>query len=150
MEHVISRDRTTSARTALEVQPDWARVMAGTVLQPGERLQVTKFVAYGWSSMRSLPALRDQVEASLTAVSRTGWDQLVADQRAALDEFWAGADVEVEGDLDRPAGRSVRVVPHVPGGEPSREAGHRRRRGSPARAMTGTRSGTPRASCCRC
>ncbi len=96
MEHAFAAPDAVDS--ALEVQPDWARVMAGTVLQPGERLQVTKYVAYGWSSMRSLPALRDQVEAALTAVVRTGWDQLVTDQRAALDDFWAGADVEVEGD----------------------------------------------------
>src|SRR5206468_1317795 len=84
--------------SVLEVQPDWARVMAGTVLQPGQRLELTKYVAYGWSSMRSLPSLRDQVDAALSAVLRTGWDQLVADQHAAMDEFWAGADVEVDGD----------------------------------------------------
>jgi alpha,alpha-trehalose phosphorylase len=82
----------------LELQPDWARVMAGTLLQPGEQLEVTKFVAYGWSSLRSLPALRDQVVAALTAVIYTGWDTLVADQRAAMDEFWQGADVELDGD----------------------------------------------------
>jgi alpha,alpha-trehalose phosphorylase len=96
MEHVL--EAADDVGSTLEVQPDWARVMAGTVLKAGERLQVTKFVAYGWSSMRSLPALRDQVDAALSAVTRTGWDQLVADQRAALDEFWAGADVEVDGD----------------------------------------------------
>ena len=28
----------------------------------------------------------------------TGWDGLIADQRRYLDEFWHGADVEVEGD----------------------------------------------------
>ena len=96
MEHSFSAPDDIGSM--LELQPDWARVMTGTVLKPGERMQVTKYVSYGWSSMRSLPSLRDQVEASLTAVARTGWDQLVADQRGALDEFWAGADVEVDGD----------------------------------------------------
>ncbi len=83
---------------ALELQPDWARVTAGTELQPGERLELTKFVAYGWSSVRTLPAVRDQVDAALSAVIHTGWDTLVADQRAAMDEFWRGADVELDGD----------------------------------------------------
>ncbi|HYU05181.1 MAG TPA: family 65 glycosyl hydrolase, partial [Jatrophihabitantaceae bacterium] len=54
MEHVL--EAADDVGSTLEVQPDWARVMAGTVLKAGERLQVTKFVAYGWSSMRSLPA----------------------------------------------------------------------------------------------
>ena len=84
--------------TELEIQPDWARLTGGASLAPGESLELTKFVAYGWSSIRSLQALRDQVDAALSTVVRTGWDQLVAEQRARLDEFWRGADVTVEGD----------------------------------------------------
>ncbi len=33
--------------------------------QPGQRLRLVKFLAYGWSSQRSLPSVRDQVEAAL-------------------------------------------------------------------------------------
>lgn len=79
-------------------QPDWTRTTIGTRLAAGQRLTVTKFVAYGWSSQRSAPALRDQVDAALAAVLYTGWDGLVAEQREYLDEFWDGADVEVHGD----------------------------------------------------
>ena len=35
--------------------------------QPGQTLRVVKLLAYGWSSQRSLPALRDQVDAALAA-----------------------------------------------------------------------------------
>jgi alpha,alpha-trehalose phosphorylase len=84
--------------TELEIQPDWARLTGGASLEAGESLDLTKFVAYGWSSIRSLQALRDQVDAALSTAVRIGWDQLVSDQRAALDEFWGGADVTVEGD----------------------------------------------------
>ena len=35
--------------------------------QPGEQLRIMKFLAYGWSSRRSTPALRDQVEAALAS-----------------------------------------------------------------------------------
>ena len=59
---------------------------------------MVKFIAYGWSSQRSLPALRDQVGAALAGARHTGWDGLLADQRAYLDDFWDGADVELEGD----------------------------------------------------
>jgi alpha,alpha-trehalose phosphorylase len=45
-----------------------------------------------------MPALRDQVDAALSAAKRTGWDGLVAGQRAYLDDVWARADIEVEGD----------------------------------------------------
>jgi len=81
----------------LEVHPDWARLSVNHLVQPGEKLTLTKYVAYGWSSQRSVPALRDQVGAALIAARHTGWQKLVEGQRAALDLFWSGADVEIDG-----------------------------------------------------
>ena len=83
-----------------ESEPDLARVTISTELEPGQRLTVVKLAAYGWSSARSMPAVRDQVEAALAAANRTGWDELLARQRAYLDEMWDRADVELEGDLE--------------------------------------------------
>src|ERR671927_762950 len=45
-----------------------------------------------------MPALRDQADAALAAAKRSGWDGLLAGQRAYLDNVWERADVEVEGD----------------------------------------------------
>jgi alpha,alpha-trehalose phosphorylase len=61
---------------------------------------VTRRAAYGWSSLRTLPALQDQVVAALAAARHTGWAGLRAEQRRYLDEFWASADVEIDGDLE--------------------------------------------------
>jgi alpha,alpha-trehalose phosphorylase len=36
----------------------------------------------------------------LTAARQTGWDGLLADQRAFLDDFWDRADVEIDGDTE--------------------------------------------------
>jgi alpha,alpha-trehalose phosphorylase len=66
-------------------------------LEPGQRLRVVKYLAYGWSSQRSFPALNDQVRAALAAARYTGWNGLTTEQRRYLDDFWATADVEVEG-----------------------------------------------------
>jgi alpha,alpha-trehalose phosphorylase len=96
MDHIFHSDSLRD--TELSVRPDWARVTAGTVLEPGKVLSMTKFVAYGWSSQRSVPALRDQVHGALIAAKGAGWDQLLADQASAFDLFWDGADVEIEGD----------------------------------------------------
>ena len=96
MDHVIHGGHRVGSHTYVE--PDWARTTIGTQLDPGERLGVTKFVAYGWSSQRSLPALRDQVDAALSAVSQTGWDELREQQHRYVQDFWDGADVEVDGD----------------------------------------------------
>jgi alpha,alpha-trehalose phosphorylase len=79
---------------------DGALVTAATVLEPGQKLRLIKFVAYGWSAERSLPAIRDQVWAALSAARQTGWDGLLAEQRAYLDAFWDRADVEVDGDSE--------------------------------------------------
>lgn len=97
MDHVVEGPSVTEVAQP-DVDEDLARVTVATELQPGELLTVVKFVAYGWSAERSAPALRDQVDAALTEAMRSGWDGLVADQRSYLDDFWAGADVEIEGD----------------------------------------------------
>jgi trehalose/maltose hydrolase-like predicted phosphorylase len=81
-----------------DVRDDWARTTFATVLKPGQRLVLVKFIAYGWSGVRSEPAIRDQVSAALAGARAAGWDGMVRDQRTFLDEFWHTADVEVEGD----------------------------------------------------
>jgi alpha,alpha-trehalose phosphorylase len=80
--------------------PDLGRATVATRLATGEKLEVVKYVAYGWSSQRSRPALHDQVAAAVALARLTGWDGLLAEQREYLDEFWAGADVQVEGDAE--------------------------------------------------
>jgi alpha,alpha-trehalose phosphorylase len=79
-------------------EQDSARLTVTARLRPGERLRLVKFLAYGWSSQRSLPAIRAQIEAALTAARATGWPGLLAAQRDYLDDFWARADVELTGD----------------------------------------------------
>ena len=67
-------------------------------LAPGRSLRIVKYLAYGWSSRRSLPALNDQVSAALTAARYQGWEGIVDEQKAYLDDFWEAADVEIDGD----------------------------------------------------
>ena len=83
-----------------ESAPDIARVSVTTRLKPGEKLRIVKLIAYGWSSLRSRPAIHDQIMAALSAARLTGWDGLLAEQRAYLDDFWANGDVELEGDME--------------------------------------------------
>ena len=96
MDHVV--DGPPDTWTMAEAGPDTGRVTVTTVLHPGQRLRIVKLLAYGWSSLRSRQALRDQVAAALTAARHTGWEGLLAEQRAYLDSFWEGALVEVDGD----------------------------------------------------
>jgi alpha,alpha-trehalose phosphorylase len=96
MDHLI--DGPAPVRVESQVFEDGGLVTATTVLRPGQKLRVIKFVAYGWSGGRSLPAVRDQVWAALTAARQAGWDVMLSQQRAFLDDFWDRADVEVDGD----------------------------------------------------
>jgi alpha,alpha-trehalose phosphorylase len=84
--------------TQTEAHDDWARTTVTCLLKPGTCLTLTKFLAYGWSSERSLPAMRDQVSGALAGATAAGWDDLLADQRRFLDEFWDAGDVEIDGD----------------------------------------------------
>jgi alpha,alpha-trehalose phosphorylase len=120
MEHVVEGPDGTETRS--ESGPDVGRVTVATELASGERLRVVKFLAYGWSSQRSLPAVRDQVVAALSQARHTGWQGLADQQRAYLDEFWDYADVELEGDTELQQAVRFRALPHA--------AGRRARRGA--------------------
>jgi alpha,alpha-trehalose phosphorylase len=96
MDHVVEGPEGTV--TTSESEPDLGRLTVSTELQPGEKLRIVKFLAYGWSSQRSLPSLRDQVHLALAAARRTGWDGLLKGQRDYLSDVWERADIELEGD----------------------------------------------------
>ncbi|GAA1276074.1 glycoside hydrolase family 65 protein [Saccharothrix xinjiangensis] len=85
-------------RTEISADGDLARFTAAVDVPAGGKLRLVKYLGYGWSAQRSVPALRAQVEAALAGARQTGWEGLLAEQRRFLDEFWAAADVEVRGD----------------------------------------------------
>jgi alpha,alpha-trehalose phosphorylase len=98
MSHEISGPAKMATR--IESYPDLGRTTVATQVDPGEQLHIVKYIGYGWSSGRSRPALVDQVVGALAAAHLTGWDGLLAEQQQYLDDFWEGADVEVEGDAE--------------------------------------------------
>ena len=98
MSHEITGPEKKACRT--ESHPDLGRVTVATEVAPGEQLNIVKYIGYGWSSQRSKPAIIDQIVGALAAAHLTGWEGLLAEQRAYLDEFWEGADVEVDGDAE--------------------------------------------------
>ncbi|GGK98366.1 glycoside hydrolase family 65 protein [Mangrovihabitans endophyticus] len=96
MEHLVDAPGKHAITT--EGHPDWLRTTVACKLEPGQKLRVVKLAAYGWSSHRSLPAVRDQVGGALASARLDGWDGLVEAQREYLDTFWDHSDVQVEGD----------------------------------------------------
>jgi trehalose/maltose hydrolase-like predicted phosphorylase len=111
---------------------DLARTTVICGLRPGQRLRIIKYLAYGWSSLRSRPALRDQAAGAVSGARYTGWDGLLESQRKYLDEFWDCADVEVEGDPD--CQQAVRFgLFHV-----LQASARAERRAIPGKGLTGT------------
>jgi alpha,alpha-trehalose phosphorylase len=98
MDHLVRGPDNTEMWT--ETAPDVGRVTIAADLEVGQRLEVVKLLAYGASSQRSLPAVRDLAVAGLAEARHTGWSGLLAAQRAYLDDFWRRADVELEGDTE--------------------------------------------------
>jgi alpha,alpha-trehalose phosphorylase len=115
-----------------EAGQDLARTTVICGLRPGQQLRIVKYLGYGWSSLRSRPALRDQVAAAIAGARYTGWDGLLEAQRSYLDEFWDCADVEVDGDPD--CQQAVRFgLFHV-----LQASARAERRAIPGKGLTGT------------
>ena len=114
-----------------ELNDNWARITFSTKLQAGQTLRVVKFVTYGWSQQRTVPALRDQVAAAMAAARDSGWEGLLEEQRTFLRGFWERSDVELDGDAELQ--QAVRFAMfHV------LQAGARaERRSIPAKGLTG-------------
>jgi alpha,alpha-trehalose phosphorylase len=98
MDHMVEVPGRVEVDT--DAGEDWARTTVICGLRPGQQLRIVKYLAYGWSSLRSRPALRDQAAGAIAGARYTGWQGLLEAQRAYLDDFWDCADVEVEGDPD--------------------------------------------------
>jgi alpha,alpha-trehalose phosphorylase len=98
MDHVVEGPEGT--QTTSESAQEVGRVTVASNVAVGQSLRLVKFLAYGWSSQRSLPAVRDLVVAALAEARLSGWDGLVAAQREYLDDFWDRADVELDGDTE--------------------------------------------------
>ncbi|UJA19474.1 glycoside hydrolase family 65 protein [Thermoleophilia bacterium SCSIO 60948] len=96
MDHLI--DGPDGTVCSVESTADLGRLTVAAELDEGESLVVTKYVAYGWSAHRSLPSIRDQVDAALASARHAGFDELLEHQRDFLDDFWSRADVEIDGD----------------------------------------------------
>jgi hypothetical protein len=74
MDHEIEVPGRVEVET--EVRPDLARTTVICGLRPGQKLRIVKYLAYGWSSLRSRPALRDQAAGALAGAKYSGWDGL--------------------------------------------------------------------------
>jgi hypothetical protein len=140
MEHLVEGPQ--GLRCSSEAEPDLARTTVGCRLSPGQSLQLVKLVAYGWSSRRSLPAIRDQVAAAIEGARFEGWEGLVAAQRPT----WTRSGmVPTSSWTATPRCNRRSASPCSTCSRPARgpRRGRSRPRASPDPGTTGTCSGIP-------
>ncbi len=81
---------TSGGAQSVTAEPDRIRC---TISGAGT-LRVDKILAYAWGVQASADTARGDRDEAVAL----GFDGLAAEQRAYLDEFWAAADVELDGD----------------------------------------------------
>ncbi|HLT85052.1 MAG TPA: hypothetical protein VKZ83_12540, partial [Phototrophicaceae bacterium] len=67
-------------------------------LAAGEALALTKTLGYAWSRGAAPDSMVERAAAAVRSGRDGGWERLTAEQRRVLDELWARADVEIDGD----------------------------------------------------
>ena len=85
-------------RVSTRVDEQHIVTTVATDLLAGESLTVVKVVGYSWSLDAGSDSVLGEASAAVSSGLDLGWDGLLAGQRAVLDELWATADVEVDGD----------------------------------------------------
>ncbi|MEV7632648.1 glycosyl hydrolase family 65 protein [Microbacterium sp. NPDC089318] len=97
-DHRIDTSHAAPVEPHTEVTADLARTTVRTTLAPGDGIRLFKCVGHEWSAAVDHVALQDRAQAAVENAIDAGWERLVAEQREYLDDFWACADVVVDGD----------------------------------------------------
>ncbi|WP_214465685.1 glycoside hydrolase family 65 protein [Microbacterium flavescens] len=95
MDHRVTS--TAPWESSTDASPDLARATVRTRLEPGDSIRLLKFVGHEAADAVAESALRDRAEAAVATAVEVGWEGLAREQREYLDEFWACADVRIEG-----------------------------------------------------
>ncbi len=94
--HIVSS--ATPHQIETTVTADLAKTVISVRAQPGESIHITKLLSYHTSVRTPTVELADRCSRTLTRAVEDGSDQVVAEQRAWLDDFWEASDIELDGD----------------------------------------------------
>jgi alpha,alpha-trehalose phosphorylase len=101
MEHAVRAPGEASVSAS--ARDDEAAVTVLADLREGERLRLSKHVAYHWAASASDGELAARVGRTLDRAARLGYDGVESEHREQVEAFWQRSDVELEGapDLQR-------------------------------------------------
>ena len=98
-------DHTLETECASFFKSNWgedsARVVFHIDAEPGKPVTLTKYLTYHTSRSDKTDELRVRAERSLDRVVGHGFGQLLADQRAYLDDFWNRSDIRLHAEHQR-------------------------------------------------
>jgi alpha,alpha-trehalose phosphorylase len=99
MDHTLETECASSFKSSWG--EDAARVVFHIDAEPGKPVTLTKYLTYHTSRSDKTDELRDRAERSLDRVVGHGFGQLLADQRAYLDDFWKRSDIRISAERPR-------------------------------------------------
>jgi alpha,alpha-trehalose phosphorylase len=99
MDHTLETECASFFKSNWE--EDSARVVFHIDAEPGKLVTLTKYLTYHTSRSDKTDELRDRAARSLDRVVSHGFDQLLADQRAYLDNFWKRSDIRLHSEHQR-------------------------------------------------
>lgn len=94
-DHAIVTDN--EFETLIDTQPDFGKKVFRVAAVQGRPILVTKAVSYHTSRSAPVRELFDRCRRNLDRVRVSGFEPVLEQQRAYLEEFWRNSDVEVLG-----------------------------------------------------
>ena len=98
-------DHTLETECASSFKSSWgeggARVVFHIDAEPGKPITLTKYITYHTSRTDKTDELCDRAGRTLDRVVGHGFGQLLADQRAYLDDFWKRSDIRISAAASR-------------------------------------------------
>lgn len=94
--HDVATDNEKRMTTTVEA--DLAKTVIEVLAEPGVPIRLTKFVSYHSSTGVPCEELADRCARTIHRAANSGIESIQVEQHEALDEFWAAADVQIDGD----------------------------------------------------
>ncbi len=84
-----------------EVSEDSGRMVFSAEAEPGKPVRLVKYICYHTSGTAPPPELRGRVDRTLNRAVGHGFEVLLEEQKAYLDDFWHRSDIRIEAGHER-------------------------------------------------
>jgi alpha,alpha-trehalose phosphorylase len=91
VDHVVTAEGSVTHQSSCS--DDSGKVVFSSTLQPGQTIELTKYITYHTSRRVPPEELCDRAERTLDRALEQGFEVLLKDQRHYLDDFWQRSDI---------------------------------------------------------